>query len=113
LGVVKRAVLLVVAVMSLWPAGAAVAQTTPTEPPPVTENPFLPENENVTDCLSTLPQPSCGSQNRGGWIQWTVFGVVVLGLAFIGWRVARAVRARDRASDPARREEVAAERRGP
>jgi hypothetical protein len=75
----------------------ATAATPPDQPvPPSTASPFLPERENVTDCLSSLPPPDCGSEERGGPGQWLAFGALLLGMAFIGWRIARGVRRRDR-----------------
>jgi hypothetical protein len=93
--------LLAIALVFLLPVHVAAAESPPSDPvtsePVVTDNPFLPENEDLGNCLSALPQPDCGSENRGGPIQWAVFGFVVAGLVFIGWRITRAVRARDRA----------------
>jgi hypothetical protein len=82
-------------------AGAAPAHATGGEPPDATApastaNPFLPEQEDVSDCLSSLPPPDCGSDERGGSGQWLAFGAMMLGTVFIGWRIARAVRTRDR-----------------
>jgi hypothetical protein len=82
----------------------AVASTEPVEPAPATtassattDNPFLPDDTttNITDCVSALPRPECGSRERGGWRQGVVFGVVVAGLVAIGARVVIAIRSRD------------------
>jgi hypothetical protein len=76
-------------------AALAVRGTPPTDPVPpatVVENPFLPENKDLSDCVSAVPQPGCGSDARGGWRQALVFGIVVVGLAVIGWRITRTVR---------------------
>ena len=62
--------------------------------PPTTENPFLPENANIGDCISALPRPECGSTARGGWRQTLVFVMVVVGLVLIGIRLAFAIRKR-------------------
>ena len=51
---------------------------------------------NITDCVSALPRPECGSKERGGWRQGVLFGVVVAGLAAIALRVGFGVRRRDR-----------------
>jgi hypothetical protein len=77
-------------------ATVAGAQVDDPPPPPVTINEFIPEDLNLTDCVSALPKPGCGSEARGGWRQGLVFAVVVGGLAFIGWRIAAGVRRRDR-----------------
>ncbi len=77
---------------------AATADTVPDDPSGgVADNPFLPQERNIGDCASSLPRPDCGSDARGGWQQATVFGVLMLGMAFIGWRIFRAVRRRDQA----------------
>ena len=40
------------------------------------------------------------SGDRGGTMQIAVFGILIAGMAFIGMRIARSVRARDKALDP-------------
>ncbi len=59
--------------------------------------PFLPDDTttNITDCVSALPRPECGSRERGGWRQGVVFGVVVAGLVAIGARLVIGIRRRD------------------
>jgi hypothetical protein len=59
-------------------------------------NPFIPENVNIGDCVSSLPRPGCGSEAGSSGATLLTFGVLTAGLAFIGWRVARGVRQRDR-----------------
>lgn len=61
----------------------------------VTTNVFLPEGQDVSNCVGTLDRPECGSKAKGGWRQYLVLGVLALGVAFIGWRIARGVRQRD------------------
>ena len=74
-------------------AAAAASSTTVPEPvPEATDNPFIPENANLGDCVSSLPRPECGSEARGGVGQWMVLGALVAGLGFIGWRVSRGMR---------------------
>jgi hypothetical protein len=93
---VSVVLLALMAVLAL--SGApAVASTPPPSPPPTTlvDNPFIPEDQNLSDCVSALPRPGCGSEEQGGWRQQLVFGVVIAGLAFIGWRVVRSLRRRD------------------
>jgi hypothetical protein len=74
--------------------GAATAHVTvgDTLPEP---NPFIPEDRNLSDCLSSIPKPGCGSEARGGPLQLATFGILMAGMAFIGWRVFRAVKRRD------------------
>ena len=85
--------------------GQVTATTLPPEPAPATteaaptsENAFFPDDTttNISDCVSALPRPECGSRERGGWRQGVVFGVVVAGLVAIGVRLAIGIRRRDR-----------------
>ena len=70
-----------------------------TEPPPVTTiNEFIPEDRDLTECISALPKPGCGSEARTSWEQGALLVVLLVALAFIAWRVVRAVR---RTSAPA------------
>ena len=89
---------------------APVAATEPVDPvpattdaPPTTDNAFFPDDTttNITDCVSALPRPECGSRERGGWRQGVVFGVVVIGLVAIGARLVIGIRRRDRAGHTA------------
>lgn len=72
----------------------------PTDPPTstVVDNAFFPDDSstNITDCVSALPRPECGSKERGGWRQGVVFGAIVVGLVGIGTRLVIGVRRRDR-----------------
>jgi hypothetical protein len=67
-------------------------------PPPVTVNEFIPEDRDLSDCLSAVPKPGCGSEARGGWRQGVVFGLVAVGMIGIGARIVVAVRRRDAAT---------------
>jgi hypothetical protein len=78
-------------------AGATVPPTT------IVDNPFLPDDQNLSDCISALPRPDCGSDARGGWRQILVFALVLAGFAFIAWRVVRSLRRRDARGVPPRR----------
>jgi hypothetical protein len=78
-------------------AAADAFAPTSTEPP-VTANEFFPEQGNVTDCIGVLERPGCGSENRGGWRQVLVFGLVAAGLIVIFTKIVIGVR-RGRASD--------------
>ncbi len=53
----------------------------------ISDNDFLPEDQNLGDCISAVPRPGCGSEARGGWRQGLVFGALMIGLAFIVWRI--------------------------
>ena len=61
----------------------------PTRP---TINEFFPEERPLSDCLSSLPKPNCGSEARGGWRQLAVLGAILGGLGFIAWRIVAAAR---------------------
>ena len=95
----------VAALASMVPS-ANVAATAPstteatTEAPTVT-NDLLPENNDVTNCVGTVEQANCGSTARADGHTYLVFLALTLGLAFIGWRIARGVKARDAAHEPA------------
>ena len=76
----------------------AVLAAGPAEPPappsttPVTANEFLPADRDLDECISSLPQPDCGSEARGGWRQVLILVAILAGLAFIIWRIVRTVR---------------------
>jgi hypothetical protein len=92
----RWAVFVAACVLALGWAGAAAA-TAPPAPPdtiPTTANEFLPEDRDLSDCVSALPQPGCGSEARGGWRQAIVLVFIGLALAFIVWRIVRNARGR-------------------
>lgn len=60
----------------------------------VEDNPFLPEG-NLSDCVGVLERPDCGSEEKGTRGTYMVFAVLIGGLAFIFWKIARGVKARD------------------
>ena len=57
-----------------------------------TINEFYPEERSLSDCLSSLPKPDCGSDARGGWAQGVVLLAILAGLGVIGWRIRAASR---------------------
>jgi hypothetical protein len=69
--------------------------------PPAT-NDLIPDNNDVTNCIGTVEQANCGGKARADGHTYLVFGVLAAGMAFIGWRIARGIRARD-AANPATR----------
>ena len=91
-----------VALLALATAPALHADATvpPTNPPVVT-NDLLPQNNDVTNCIGTVEQPNCGSKARADGHTYLVFLALTLGLVFIGWRVARGIKARDASHDRA------------
>ena len=46
-----------------------VAAAAPDDTPPITVNPFLPDDRGISECISAVPKPGCGSKERGGWHQ--------------------------------------------
>lgn len=108
-GAVKFRVLLAAATLSFGVAGFGVAgcggMATPhpatvntsaaADGGGVADNPFIPADQNLSTCVSSLPRPNCGSELQGGWRQGLLFGLLMLGMAFIGWRIFHSVRRRD------------------
>jgi len=86
-------------------AGSSSNQTAQDASAPTTtiDNSFLDTKRDLSECLGrSVELPDCGIEptnagDRGGALQYTTFVLMVLGLTFIGWRVVRAVRARDNA----------------
>jgi hypothetical protein len=74
---------------------SAVGSTDDPSPPTVTANEFIPEDRDLSECISALPKPDCGSDARGGWRQAVVLALVLAGTAGIGIRIALAIRRRD------------------
>jgi len=61
----------------------------------------FPLEGNVSDCIGLLPKPGCGIEptqagDRGGGLQFAVFGLIVVGLVVIFTTVFRNVLKRDR-----------------
>ena len=80
--------------------GDTVVKLTPTlvqdqGAPPVTNNDFIPTEQNLSDCIGAVEKPNCGSESKGGWRMYLVFAALVLGMGVVGWRIAVGVRARD------------------
>lgn len=53
---------------------------------------WYPEGRNLSDCVSALPRPGCGSKERGGWRQTLIFASVMTGLLGITGRIVFALR---------------------
>ncbi len=79
-------------------ATAPPSTAQPTTSEPVVTNDLIPANNNVTDCIGTVERPNCGSKARADGHTYLVFLALAAGLAFIGWRIARGVKARDAAN---------------
>ena len=68
-------------------------------PPPVsTINDFIPEGRDLSECISSLPRPGCGSEARSDAAQIVLFGVLLAALVFIAWRIVRSGRRARRAT---------------
>jgi hypothetical protein len=91
--------LVAIAIMMLPLSASAVTDTAPPfdTRPVVTANDFLPVERSLSECLSVLPKPGCGSEARGGWPQIAVFLALIGGLGVIGTRIAIGIRRRDAA----------------
>ena len=79
--------------------------TQPFAPTSDTTIPDLLNGMDYSACVGLYPKPGCGTKpvlngDRGGAMQIAVFGILIAGMAFIAFRIARSVRARDRALDP-------------
>lgn len=92
--------------MALTPTGVFALETSvansgaESEPPVdtrpvVAENDFLPTDRSISECISVLPKPGCGSEARGGWGQTSVFLALIGGLGVIVTRIVIGVRRRD------------------
>ena len=79
--------------------------TQPIDPTSATTIPDLLSGMDYSACVGLYPKPGCGTKpelsgDRGGTMQIAVFGILIAGMVFIGIRIARGVRARDKALDP-------------
>jgi hypothetical protein len=99
-----RICVLAFALLAATPSTHVVATapptTSPTDTGPPVTNDLLPENNDVTNCIGTVEQANCGSRARADGHTYLVFLALAAGLTFIGWRIARGVRARDAAHKP-------------
>jgi hypothetical protein len=92
--VLRAALVAVAVVIALGASGAlgtdavSAQQLGPDDLPITTVyNEFYPEDRDLSDCLSVLPRPGCGSSARSGWPQLTVFGLIVIGVGAVAARV--------------------------
>lgn len=99
--------IVVATVLTLSPAWSLVASGTAGAAPtdttvPVTDSTFVWDLEKEpSECIGFLPKPGCGKEpqqagDRGGALQWTVFAVIIAGVATVGSVLARNVVRRDR-----------------
>jgi hypothetical protein len=81
-------------------SASAAAPPVTVDPGPLASNPFIRDDVNIGDCVNLLPLPNCGSDQRSGYHQYVTFIILLLATVFIGWRITRGVRARDRETSP-------------
>jgi TRAP-type C4-dicarboxylate transport system permease small subunit len=62
-------------------------------------NEFIPVDRDISECISAIPKPGCGSKARGGWHQTLVLLAILAGLALITWRIVVAARKAKAAQD--------------
>jgi len=82
------------------PAPVAPAQSSDTTVPATEPVVTLAGDRDITQCVSAVERPGCDSGNKGG-ILYAVMGALVAGLVFIGWRIGRSIRQREKAMDQA------------
>jgi hypothetical protein len=84
---------ILVLLLALPVSGSSALASTDPEPPTTIESPgttvndFIPEDQNLSDCLGALERPGCGSESRGGWRQTVTFSVMALGLVLVFGRI--------------------------
>jgi hypothetical protein len=96
------------AICAALTAGAATACTPiadRNETPPSTStsqaaenNEFVPADNELSSCVGLVERPGCGSKSRSSWMTALTFAILIAALSFIGWRIARGVRANERIS---------------
>lgn len=86
---------------AMVPSPNASATAPPSTEAPIATNDLLPQNNDVTNCIGTVESANCGSKARADGHTYLVFLALTLGLAFIGWRISRGVKARDATHEPA------------
>ena len=62
-------------------------------------NDFIPTDRDISDCISAVPKPGCGSEARGGWRQTLVLIAILAGMALITWRIVAGARKAKAAQD--------------
>jgi hypothetical protein len=86
---------------SVGAATTAPPTTIVSNPAPIATNDLLPQNNNLGNCVGLAESANCGSKARADGHTYLVFLALAAGLTFIGWRVGRGIRARDKALEPA------------
>jgi hypothetical protein len=52
----------------------------------------LANDKSLAECFSAVPKPGCTTSDGADAMQLTLLGVLVAGLAFLGWKIARGIR---------------------
>jgi hypothetical protein len=85
--------------IAMLPSAHAAATAPPTtvspDSAPIATNDLLPQRNDIGNCVGTVESANCGSRARADGHTYLVFLALAAGLSFIGWRIARGVRARD------------------
>lgn len=68
--------------------------------PGALDNEFVPVDRDISECISAIPKPGCGSEARGGWRQGLVLVAILAGLALIAWRIVAGARKARRVESP-------------
>jgi len=85
------------------PASTPPVDDTPTVAetvPGALDNEFVPTDRDISECISAIPKPGCGSDARGGWRQGLVLIAILAGLALIIWRIVAGARRARRVESP-------------
>jgi hypothetical protein len=98
--IAAAAVVMMTVVPSAHVAATAPPTTAVPSSAPIASNDLLPDNTNLNDCIGTAEPGNCGSKARADGHTYLVFIALAVGLAFIGWRISRGVRARDQVHKP-------------
>ena len=88
----SRFVLVVLVAFAALAPSARIVAAESSPPDTVVDNEFIPDDRDLSECISAVPQPGCGSEGRSGWRQWLILAAILAGLAFIIWRVVRTAR---------------------
>ena len=88
----SRFVLVVLVAFAALAPSARIVAAESSPPDTVVDNEFIPDDRDLSECISAVPEPGCGSEGRSGWRQWLILAAILAGLAFIIWRVVRTAR---------------------
>ncbi len=87
--------------LAVNPSPATAYSTEPaatTVPPTQEPSPTLAGGRTLAECINSAPRPGCVTRTDTDTHQLATFTILMVGMAFIGWRVFRSVRRRDRSA---------------